>query len=72
MISIVFEINESEFEIFISSYSYDPVVGGDSYSEPGWGFGINGYSNRKCELYSLQERIEGVLNLNSVEIIVGF
>ena len=67
---IDFRISESEFQISIGGSVYDKAVGSDSFSEPGWVVEVGGYRYTECELYDLEDFIEGYLNLGA-EITVN-
>lgn len=65
-----FRISESDFEISQGGSVYNKAVGSDSFSGPGWSFEVGGYSNRQCELHSLEDSVVEYLNLGA-EITVN-
>jgi hypothetical protein len=65
IVYIKFVISESEFRISQGGSIYDKAVGGDNYSSPGWEIEVDGYYNRECDLYSLEDIIVEYLNLGA-------
>jgi hypothetical protein len=67
---VAFRISSAEFEIAIGGSVYDKVVGGDSFSEPGWLVELDGYRNTTCDLSGLEDIVVEYLNLGA-EITVS-
>jgi hypothetical protein len=62
---INFRISEDIFEICEGGSVYDPSVGGDSYSNPGWCIEANGYRNTECQLWDIEDKIKEYINLGA-------
>ena len=60
---ISFTVSGSSFGISQGGSVYDRAVGSDSFTEPGWLVEIEGYSDRSCDLYELEDSIFEFLNL---------
>ena len=68
---IEFEVTDAAFGISIGGTAYDPNVGSDTYSEPGWRIELGGFrgSNDATMLYDLSDRLSEFVNLGA-EIVV--
>ncbi|OPX83777.1 MAG: hypothetical protein A4E53_04379 [Pelotomaculum sp. PtaB.Bin104] len=62
---ISFTVAEDYFEIIQGCHQNDESAGGDSFTESGWLFDFGGERIETCDLYELEEAIEGYLELGA-------
>lgn len=66
---IMFSIREDEFEIDVYGTEYDPLIGSDAYTEPGYYVKAGGYRKVGCELFFLDDDISEYMNMGATFFI---
>jgi hypothetical protein len=62
---ISFRITSEEFEIREGGSSYSAAVGGDSHSQTGWCFNLEGEGERNLDLVELEDGIAEMIQLGA-------